>query len=185
MVARAPHLAEQLIGSIPRLEAVRGILALHLQPPARISAAQDELVSVGARILRLAVEYEALESEGLAPAAAIATLRGRGFHDAALLDVLAAHRGADRRRAIRELPLRGLTEGMVLAADVRLRNGALLVGRGYEITHGFLERARNLGAGAVIEPIRVFVADRAAPPPAYEAARPASSAPASRDSRWK
>lgn len=157
MVARAPEVAEELIANIPRLEVVRGMLALYARNPSRLAPAPEDLVGVGARILRLAVDFETLESDGLAPAAAIATLRGRGFYDHALLEILAAaHGGAATSGTIRELPLRALERGMIIAADVRLMNGALLVGRGYEVTTGFLERAKNFGPGGVVEPIRVL-----------------------------
>jgi CheY-like chemotaxis protein len=163
IVARAPQVAEGLIANIPRLEVVRGMLALYPQTPSRTAPQKDDLVGLGARILRLAVDFEALESDGLSAADAIATLRGRGAHDAALLDILAERHGGDPRCAvIRELPLRALVEGMTLADDVRLKNGTLLVRRGYEITHGFLECARNFGPGAVHEPIRIV--ERAATP---------------------
>lgn len=116
------------------------------------------------------MDFEALEGDGRSAVEAIATLRGRGIYDAELLDTLAELNGAAGRGVIREVPLRALVEGMVLADDVRLRNGALLVGRGYEVTPGFLERARNFGLGAVAEPIRVLERSVSAPRP--RSARP-------------
>ena len=37
-----------------------------------------------------------------------------------------------------------------------MTTGILLVARGYEITSGFLERARHYGKGTVKEPLRVI-----------------------------
>jgi CheY-like chemotaxis protein len=167
MVARAPQVAEELIANIPRLEVVRGMLALYPRLPLRTAAPFEDLVGVGARILRVAVDYEALERDGLDDAAIVPTMRGRaGVYDPALLDLIGSlHGGAASRGTIKELPLRDLVAGMVVAADVRLGSGQLLVGRGFEVTTGFLERARNFGPGAIVEPIRVLV------PPGAEAPR--------------
>jgi hypothetical protein len=49
---------------------------------------------------------------------------------------------------------------MVVAEDIRMVSGTLLVARGYEVAQGFIERARNFRAGTVQEPVRVFI-----PPP--------------------
>ena len=45
---------------------------------------------------------------------------------------------------------------MVLAEDVTLTTGTLLVTRGYTVTEGFVERARNF-RGKVREPLRVVL----------------------------
>ena len=48
-----------------------------------------------------------------------------------------------------------LRPGMVLAEDVYMATGALLVTRGYEITAGFVERLRNFPGGAVRGPVKI------------------------------
>lgn len=56
---------------------------------------------------------------------------------------------------IRELPIAGLRVGMVFAEDVKLQNGTLVVVRGFEVTHSFLDRLRNFGPRSVREPLRI------------------------------
>jgi hypothetical protein len=49
---------------------------------------------------------------------------------------------------------------MTFADDVKMSNGVLLVARGYEITAGFLQRARSYPSGSIREPLRVIVPQR-------------------------
>jgi len=76
-----------------------------------------------------------------------------------------AARGATQQQEIRvrELPISGLRVGMVVAEDLKMVNGALLVARGFEVTESFVERARNFRPGSVKEPVRVIVKTGAAP----------------------
>jgi response regulator RpfG family c-di-GMP phosphodiesterase len=162
MVAKVPEVTEQLLGNIPRLEAVREILSLHAKAhrrnPASLDAAQQS-VERAAQVLRVAVEYDALEAQGNTSGLAVDTMRGRlDRYDPDVLDALAQVRAAGTSRdEVRELPLSGLRVGMVIADDVKMTSGSLLIARGYEVTAGFLERARNFRPGTVKEPLRVIV----------------------------
>jgi CheY-like chemotaxis protein len=161
MVARVPQITEQLLGNIPRLEVVRQMLASLGKPlrEATGSEAERQLVARGAHMLRIGVDFDLLEGQGASPAVAFATMRGRkDRYDVAILEAFAASRGeAAPREEIRELNLGTLMPGMVVAQDVMLSSGALLVARGYELTGSLLERLRNFRAGQVCEPIRVTV----------------------------
>jgi hypothetical protein len=46
---------------------------------------------------------------------------------------------------------------MVMADDVRLTSGTILVARGYEITERFVERVRNFAPNSIQQPVRVIV----------------------------
>jgi response regulator RpfG family c-di-GMP phosphodiesterase len=161
MVARVPHVTEQLLGNIPRMEAVRHMLASLHRPLGRdvaASEAERELIAVGAKLLRIVVDYDVLEQQGATPAVAFASMRARnGRYDPALLEKFAEARGdGGPHPDVRELSLRDLLPGMVVAQDVVMSTGALLVARGYQLTDGVLERLRNFRAGSVREPIRVI-----------------------------
>ena len=72
--------------------------------------------------------------------------------------MLAALRGGSGPRSgVREVTLAVLCVGMVFVDDVKTSTGTLLVARGFEVTQGFLERARNFKPGMVKEPLRVVV----------------------------
>jgi response regulator RpfG family c-di-GMP phosphodiesterase len=156
-VERVPDVTRQILASIPRLEGVLAILERMHGPlsPARIDPADP--IAIGARLLRLVSEYEALEVGGMEPAAAIETLRGRGGYDPTLLDAFQGLHHETAVEEVREIPMAAVREGMVFAQDVLLANGVLLVARGFEVTAGFVARARNYPRGTVREPVRVIV----------------------------
>lgn len=170
-VARLPDIADQLLKDIPRLEPVRGIIRAHVRPRARVAVLKDgDIVGLGAEILRIAVDFDHLESGGATESMALSTMKGRDLvYDPVLLDIFISLRAANAELLeVRELRLDAVKVGMVLSEDLRMRNGALLAARGYEVTHGFVERVRGFGPNMVKEPVRVIIlcpkSDDAGPP---------------------
>jgi FixJ family two-component response regulator len=157
-VERLPVMAERLLAQIPRLETVRELLR-HAGPDDEAGAPAD--ASPQARLLRIAIDYELLESQDLDTEVALATMRGRrDRYDAELLEHLAAAIGARATsRRLREIGLHGLTNDMTLAADVKARSGQLLVARGAPATPTLIARLRSLPEGHVHEPLKVWIAD--------------------------
>lgn len=158
MVARIPAVTEQLLGNIPRLEAVRAILSAYARRPA---ASDTGATARDAGILRLAVDFEALEAQGIEVEHALEVLRGRAgeLYPADAIDALTALHGHRAHEVIKEVGLTGLQPGMVLAEDLVRVDGTLLLTRGVQVAAGVLERMRNFPAGTVREPIRVTVCD--------------------------
>jgi Response regulator receiver domain len=160
-VRRLPSFTERLLGHIPRLEGVRGILAACVKPyrpgtPPRV--ADEGLVATGAELLRLAVDLDELETGGHPTPRAVELLRVRaGHYDARLLEALAEVRSGDGpTEEVRELPLSAIQAGMILVEDVKLPNGVLLLARGFEVPPGFVERVRNF-TSVVKRPVRVLL----------------------------
>lgn len=164
LVARVPQITQELLLNIPRLEDVREILRTYTRTyvldPAELNDRNRAIAVRGAEILKVAVDFDALDSAG-GPSAdlALETLRGRvGHYDREVLEALAAHRGAKPHSDVRELPTNQLRPGMILAEDVKLRSGALLCARGYEISERFLDRTRNFSSDILYKPLwRVIV----------------------------
>jgi response regulator RpfG family c-di-GMP phosphodiesterase len=162
MTDRLPAIADGLLANIPRLEDVRAILLNHGKQfdgggrPANSLA--GEAIPFGARVLRIAIDYDQLEAQGLPAELALDTLRGRsGFYDPKLLDALATVRGKHSRKSeVREMPLKLIEIGMVFAADVRTPAGALLVARGHEVTAGLVERVRNFSYEIAMQKVRLI-----------------------------
>jgi CheY-like chemotaxis protein len=167
---RLPAVAEQLLAHIPRLEIVRAIIANQRKPlrvPGdRVADPQAQAVARGAQILRAAVDFDLLDRQGLGKSGALDILRSRTDQfEPEVLDALAAGGNVERSLdLLREIPLRKVHVGMVFAEDVKLQNGTLLVARGYEVTQGFVERARNFRPGTVRDPVRVILPGRAKEP---------------------
>jgi CheY-like chemotaxis protein len=163
MVSRAPVVTEQLVRNIPRLETVADILAAHVKPRKATDTvgtdAAKQHVDLMAQCLRAALDFDALDTQGNSAALALDTMRGRSDrYEARVLDAMAEVRGAQGPRVgIREVFLSVLCVGMVFVDDVKTQTGTLLVARGFEVTAGFLERARNFKPGTVKEPLRVVM----------------------------
>jgi len=139
---RHPHLGAELIRRIPRLEEVAAIVE-----------AQNQLFDsvppppLGARILKLALDYDGLLAGGLQEGAAIARLRARtGWDDPTVLHALERRVRATPPPKVRRVHVGELRPGMVLAEDVRLPTGALVLCRGQEVTPILCERLKNFSA---------------------------------------
>jgi response regulator RpfG family c-di-GMP phosphodiesterase len=179
MIERVPGVVEQLLSNIPRLEPVREILRDHWKPFARakkeagIRGAAEP--SWGARALRIAIDYDVLESAENPSDHPFDVMRGRvGHYDPEIFEVFAEmHGGRKREIQVLELHLRDVCVGMVLGEDVRSAKGVLLIARGQEVTPGLLERLRNFSPDLGIrEPIRmVNHAQALAPVPAEVVSR--------------
>ncbi|MBI2567414.1 MAG: response regulator [Candidatus Schekmanbacteria bacterium] len=149
LVSRLPALTEELLGNIPRLEAVQEILRRYPKPYQHGDAPQSDalrrLINQGAQLLKVAVDFDALESrEGVSASVALSAMRSRaGQYASDVLQALIAIRGTDEFADVREVSTDNLRVGMVLAEDVKMQGGALFVARGYQITSRFLERLRN------------------------------------------
>jgi response regulator RpfG family c-di-GMP phosphodiesterase len=163
-VRQLPDVARTLLRNIPRLEPVLEILEhqnARFEPPRRgTEGPHGEEIPIGARLLRVALDHDALELRGVLGTRAIAVLRGRqGEYDPAVLDALARLRAWDADgREIRELRLPDLRIGMILADDVLARTGALLVARGQTISDGLLLRLRAFAENVgVMEPLLIAI----------------------------
>ena len=149
LVGRLPALTEEVLGNIPRMEAVREILKTYPRPyrpdPAEERDPQKQVITQGAHLLRVAVDFDTSESaDGSTASLAVDTLRGRsGQYDPAILQALIAIRGAGQAVEVREIPGSHLRIGMILAEDVKTQTGVLLVARGYAVTDRLLELVRN------------------------------------------
>jgi hypothetical protein len=162
MVIQAPKMTEQLLANIPRLEAVRAILALHINPPRRNPSADatTQLIELGAHLLRMAIDLEAVESmrsdRSRSPVGDL--LIRTDLYDPEVLEAVERlYREPPPRTVIRVIPAEDLRAGMILAEDVRLSTGTLLVARGYEITASFIARVQNFPPGAVIGEFRIAI----------------------------
>jgi len=159
-----PEIAGKLIGSIPRLEAVAGMVAGQMQVPSRELASGNpaswEPEKIGAAILWAAVQFDRHVSQGRIPeqAAQLVSQAAPGLPPAitqAMAKALSDDCGLVMSRAV---SLRDLAVGMMIDADVMSQRGTRLVPRGTEITSTVLERLRAVAGGVgVVEPIRVSV----------------------------
>ncbi len=153
-VAALPATTEKLLAHIPRLEPVREILG---QVDWSYGARGQEIV-LGARVLRLALDYDTFESRGQRGARAFDALRGQsGLYDPHVLSVFARQLGfAGIEKDGRPLSTAQLKAGMVLDRDVLDSRGNVLLRRGESLTQASVELLGGLAQRAgVREPIIV------------------------------
>lgn len=138
-----PLVSERLLASIPRLEEVRRIIRLQNRPFNALAAAADGGPSgrdlpIGARMLKVALDLDLLESRGLTREDAAAELaRNVNDYDPGLLDRLADLDNPSAK--VTEVTAGVLRSGMVVEADVYDSSGVLMVPRGRVITDSLLE----------------------------------------------
>ena len=154
----APRVAQALLGRIPRIEPVMHILTAS-QADDRVKVA-DGTVQIGADILRLILAYDGLLVAGSTSAAALQTLRDRPtLYESSLLEHLAGAIAAQREKQdVCEMSVAAVKPGMVIMDDLRTAVGTLLVPKGFEVTHAFLERKRNFEPAILQAKVRVLVA---------------------------
>ena len=168
MIDHAPEVTERLLAHIPRLDPVIEIVRYSRRSFHAAGAPGDGVagtkIPIGARILRVAADFDELDTGGASPLAAFDQLRARaGVYDPDVLGALARmHEGRKLVDTVQEVPVAGLREGMVVAADVRTKGGALLVARGHAVTTGLVARLANFAGELSIKTVRVLV--KCAPP---------------------
>jgi response regulator RpfG family c-di-GMP phosphodiesterase len=148
LVESLPVLADGLLANIPRLEGIRACLVNQTKrfdgTGKPVNALRGEAIPLGARVLKIVMDFDELEAQGLATSLALDTMRGRGgWYDPTLLTAFALLRGSLQTALVREIPLKLVQPGMTFAEDVKNQAGVLLLPRGYEVTEGLLERIRN------------------------------------------
>jgi response regulator RpfG family c-di-GMP phosphodiesterase len=155
MVNRVPAITRQILENIPRLEGVMQILDTYARPFKE--GAGSAVIPIGARMLRIARDYDALAAQGLDAPVALSTMGSReGIYDSHILQTFTEITGTDPEMRVREITVGELRAGMTLADDVRSTAGQLLIAHGHEAKEGLIERLRNLADGFVCEPLRIF-----------------------------
>lgn len=162
--ARVPATAARLLERVPRLEPVIQILAALDWPDEALARVGDRMVGLGARILCIALEFDAMSTKGVRQPEILRALRARESRfGARVLDALAASMGAaappDEELV---MPLCEAQPGMRLRQEIRTPTGALLVPIGFEISERLLERISQIAPEALRSPVALSRA-RAAP----------------------
>ena len=159
LAAAVPEVANKLLGHVPRLEPVMQILSALNASPEQLRALGEGTIGLGARMLSLVLEYDALMTLGRGMEVSMQTLRGKSArYGDQLLEKFGGLTGAASGvPETREMPLRLVMPGMTIMEDLRTPTGTLLVPRGFEITQTFLERLHNFGASILSEKVKVVI----------------------------
>ncbi len=154
-----PQIGHDLIANIPRLEAVAEIIAYQEKgydgsgPPPDGKKGKD--IPLGARVLKVALDYDTLISAGKSRDEALQEMRKRiGKYDPSVIGALAEATKEEPKYEIRSVKPDELRTGMILAEDVRTDSGMLITTRGQEVTLALRKRLLNF---SITKPIRVIV----------------------------
>jgi len=158
-----PKAGQDLLANIPRLEEVAEIIGYQEKLydgggfPADYRS--GEKIPLGSRILKVALDWDALVSGGMNHEMALAEiLDRRGWYDPAVVTALARVLEITAAHVIREVKISDLAEGMILARDIRSTRGTLLCARGQELTSAMWLRLRNYAINVgIVDAIKIFV----------------------------
>jgi len=160
-----PQIGQSLIGNIARLEGVARIIGYQEKHFDGTGFPEDDVrgedIPLGARILKVALDYDRLHTPGSRPEAIMAELNARfGMYDPRVLLALSHHLQSRPPQQIEEIHLAELREGMLLADHIRAETGHILVSKGHVITDSIRTRLLNFAHfTAIQEPIRVLFTD--------------------------
>jgi response regulator RpfG family c-di-GMP phosphodiesterase len=149
MDSRVLGLSRDLVADIPRLEEVAAGIGLQRTRYDGQGAAPGtptgEDLPLGARILRVAVDFDAGMSQRPSVQATIGLLQAdAGAYDPLVLEALVrAHGVSDSVPAPRTVGVDDLLPGMVVFDDILTSAGVLLVGRGTVVTEPLIHRLEN------------------------------------------
>ncbi len=158
-----PSIGHDLVKNIPRMEEIARIIAYQEKnydgTGIPLDAVKGEAIPLGARILKVALDFDKYQSAGLPSDRAMALLKKKAEkYDPRVLKALETARAAKEEVKIQELTLNELKGTMILAEDIRTTEGALLVSKGQEITWPLIARLKNFSKTKHIkEPIKVIV----------------------------
>jgi response regulator RpfG family c-di-GMP phosphodiesterase len=166
MAERGPVTAAAVIGHLPQLGDVCQMLRSQFRDYDAPVTSPDDLaasdVPLGARLLRVANDFDVLLTQGLAPRDAIKAMGERGaVYDPDILQDFLTWQGEEQRaNRTREVALDELQIGMTLAMDVVSGQGVLLIARGQRVTPRVLDLIRQYrGDTSVHGRVRVYLGD--------------------------
>ncbi len=158
-----PQLGHDLLRQIPRLEGVAEIIAYQEKLFNGAGVPQDHRrgaeIPLGARILKLVLDYDKLAEWGLDTYAALEEIRARhNWYDPEIIPALELALKNEVRYEPKLARIDELTPDMLLAEDIKSVKGMLLLTKGQEVTRSLCMRLKNFrDGGAIVEPLSVLV----------------------------
>ncbi len=183
LLRRHPRVAYDLLAPIPRLDRVREIIRWQnatLSPPEEDEPQapdpqgtgpepeelpEEQAIPFASRVLKVAIDFDLLESSGLVRRKALETMLARGGqYDPEVISALRRVFGDAADSLTQALFIRDLRAGMILSEGVTTRDGLLIVARGSEVSPALLERLRGWAElDRVVEPLVVETTTKAKP----------------------
>jgi response regulator RpfG family c-di-GMP phosphodiesterase len=156
-----PQIGSKLLEKIPRLETVAAIIAHQLLPYETLANSKDirDEVCIGAQILRLAIDFDALLHRGWKRSEALNRLQSdTAGYNPELVKILAGIKLTPENEKIVAVEIRDLSAGMIVEQDIMSLNDVLIAPKGQEVTWSLIKGLKNFSQQVgVKEPILVKV----------------------------
>lgn len=158
-----PKVGHDLIANIPRLEAIAAIIGYQEQHYDGSGIPGDGVrgaaLPVGARVLKVALDFDTLVSGGVRPDEAVMRLQERaGWYDPAVVDALGSGIHGLVGQEVHSVAVDELSNGMIFAEEVRSTSGLLLLAKGQHVTPSLKLRLRNIVTnGGLTGAVRVII----------------------------
>lgn len=165
-----PSIGQGLLVNIPRMEGVSEIIGQQLQ-----NVSEKQIL--GARILRVVLDYDMQEARGMEAQECLRALemrnRKESCYDAEVLDALRKHLISIEGGEVRKLRLGHVEPGMLMARDYLNSEGTQLLKKGQIITEATLARLKALSDLLKAEaPMQILIPAEDADDAAASQARP-------------
>lgn len=143
----------RIVGNIPRLEPVTSLLD---ELTVLVSGGRPTDASLEARLLKVAIDLDALEARGESLADTVRSMHeALDKYDSDVLDALEGLLQEPEQMQPAAVGVDDLVDGMVLCEDLKTLDGVLILPRGFAINESSREHIMNF-AGQLREPIKVL-----------------------------
>lgn len=158
-----PFVACDLIAKIPRMKHVAEIIkfqdAYYDGAGTSGDAHKGKTIPMEARILKVALDFDALESAGKSKAEAFGEMKQRkGWYDPSVVDALKSAFAKEIKYEVKTTVVADLREGMILGEDIRSSQQVLLASKGQQVTESMMLRLQSFRKSTgVREPFTVLI----------------------------
>jgi response regulator RpfG family c-di-GMP phosphodiesterase len=151
-----PQAGHDLVAHIPRLEAVAEIISYQEKHYDGTGFPHNEVrgngIPVGARILKVALDFDKLVEGEMSPTQAYLEIEKReGWYDPKVVEALKMDINRNVEYEKKQLDFQDLRPGMKLAEGIRNVYGMLLLESGYEITASFCLHLRSFVERGIVK----------------------------------
>ncbi|MBI5315343.1 MAG: response regulator [Nitrospirae bacterium] len=158
-----PFIAYDLIAKIPRMKRVAEIIKFQDSYYDGVGMSggtqQGKTIPMEAGILKVALDFDALESSGKSKAEAFGVMQQRkGWYDPTVIDALKSAFAKEIKFEVKTTVVAELLEGMILAEDIQSSQYVLLASKGQQVTQSMILRLQSFRkSGGVREPFTVLL----------------------------
>ena len=163
MVAAIPESAGMLLANIPRLSVVASMITQRDMPYTKpldfTSRDNNEMIRIGAKILKVITDFDILLLQNHAPENAIKIMAKQDtLYDSTILDALTKIDPPSMVRVFRTVKINELRKGMIIDNNIFNARGFLIMPKGFEVNDMTAERLKNfLNDQGRLESIRVVM----------------------------